>query len=452
MDTSQLKIFAPSSNSGLDQRASNPRSPLETPSDKVPLEQAPEFETDQIEACKFRIHYQEPHFIFRGSLPAAEQDYLLSYLKKVSAYKKIGSFQGQPLFSLYQAPLSSPAGERALSLRLKRRFEKQRIPAVATIAVNKLCQCECQHCSAVFYNHKAQADLDFEVLKRALLEAVELGVSHLLLLGGEPLLRKDLADLVASVPKHQSTVCLFSNGEYLSLAKCKALAEAGLMGVFVSLDSTDPETHNRLRRRPRLFHKALQGIENLQKSGIAVALSSYLSPQNLKEGHLEAMMDLGKKLEVQEVTFFDAIPSGRWLQEESCLLQDEDRKKILKLVLLYRKKADYPGITAQSTLTSPEGSAFCFAANTQFYLSAQGDLSPCDFTPLTVGRYPDFSIADLWKKMIRTPPYHERAKSCRMQDLCFRKKYIHPLGQNSQLPVLFPYDGHHVLHSKNILD
>ncbi len=88
----------------------------------------------------------------------------------------------------------------------------------------------------------------------------------------------------------------------------------------------------------------------------------------------------------------------------------------------------------QSTMTCGEGgSAFCFAANTQFYLTSRGEMCPCDFTPLTVGRFPEESIANLWNKMTATPPYDQRAKACRMQDPEFRKKFIEPI------PLKGPY-------------
>ena len=363
-----------------------------------------------------------------------EKKYLEVYLQKVSRYQVIGSFQESPVYSLYQPPLLSKAGQRALSFRLKRRFQGLRVPATATIAINKTCQCACEHCSAVFYNHHTAREMDFDVLKKALLESVELGVTNLILLGGEPLLRKDLFDLIASVPKDLSVVTLFTNGEYLTPEMCRGLRDAGLMGVFVSLDDTREEVHDQARGRPGLFRKALQGIENLKSAGILVALSSYLSPSKLKEGGFEAMMELGKDLGVHEITFFDAIPSGQWLRDTSCLLTVEDRQEIQQKVRHFRQLKTYPGLSVQSTMTSECGSAFCFAANTQFYLTAFGDMCPCDFTPLTIGRYPDHSIADLWKKMITTSPYNQRSKSCRMQSPEFRARYINTIPRTGPYP------------------
>lgn len=384
----------------------------------------------------FKVIYQNKHFKIldeEGLAPEA-QSYLETYLSQCSPYKIIGFYQNSPVFSLYQPPLASAPGIRSLQMRLKRRFEQVRIPANATIAVNRACQCECEHCSAVFYNHSSKKDLNTDELQQALHETVELGVTNLILLGGEPLLRKDLFSQIQKVDKQKSVVTMFSNGEYLTLDHCQKLAEAELMGVFISLDSTNEKIHDSLRKRPGLFKKALQGIENLQKVGILTAISSYLSPSRIRTGLLEDMMELGKKTGVNEVTFFDAIPSGRWIHSTDQVLQEKDRKEIAERVRFYRKSSNYPGIAAQSTLTSKTGSAFCFAANTQFYLTAHGEMCPCDFTPLTIGKFPEKSIKSLWKKMIQTPPYDCRVKSCRMQDQEFRRQYIDPLSLEKSFP------------------
>lgn len=211
------------------------------------------------------------------------------------------------------------------------------------------------------------------------------------------------------------------------------------MGGFVSLDSDQAHDHDRLRHRPDLFAKAIQGILNMKEAGLLTAISSYLSPQRLEDGIFEKMMELGRELKVNELTFFDAIPTGQWLNHPACLLRPRDRQQIQNLVRSYRLKNGYPGLSAQSTLTSETGSAFCFAANTQFYLSAHGEICPCDFTPLKFGRFPDNDIATLWKRMAHSAPYQNRAKSCRMQDPEFRKCYLSKIPNGSELPVDFKF-------------
>lgn len=383
----------------------------------------------------FKVTHQNGRLNLQEQGLAEEKaTYLREYLAKVNHYKVIGFFQGSPVYSLYQPPLTTEAGYRALVHRLKRRFDHEKFPATATISVTKACQCDCGHCSAAYYNRSAKKVLSKKEFVEVLHQTIALGVTTIIFLGGEPLLCPDLPALISSVSPLQASTIIFTNGEYLTPQMCRNLQQAGLLGAFVSLDSVAEAEHDYLRQRSGLFRRALAGIENMRKTGLMVGLSSYLSPERLREGIFEKTMEFGKKLGVHEVTFFDAIPSGRWLKDASCCLTPQDRVVIRDLVNTYRKKKAYPGLSVQSTMTGTCGSAFCFAANTQFYLTATGEMCPCDFTPLTIGRFPDQSIKKLWKKMVCTPPYNSRAKSCRMQDPLFRKQYIEPLSVAGPFP------------------
>lgn len=388
-----------------------------------------------MQSMRFKIEYKENKLICENySLSNPEFKYIDEYLTKVNKYKIIAFWEGSPLYSLYQPPLASRVGEKTMETRLKRKFQLKRIPASATISLTKACQCECDHCSAVFYNHSKERQLTSLQLQAAIKETVELGVSTIILLGGEPLLQKDIYKIIESIPKEEASVILFTNGEYLTPDNCKRLKDSGLLGAFVSIDTPNAEEHDSLRHRTGLFQKAMKGIENMNLAGLVPGISSYLSPERVLNGGFYDMMELGKNSGAKEVTFFDAIPSGRWLRDESHLLKEEDRLKIKEIVKEFRRKEDYPGMSVQSTMTSECGSAFCFAANTQFYLTAFGELCPCDFTPISIGKFPENSISELWDKLIHTAPYHKRSKVCRMQNKDFRDKYIYKIPKEGPYP------------------
>jgi MoaA/NifB/PqqE/SkfB family radical SAM enzyme len=384
----------------------------------------------------FDIIYQNGKLEYiNHSLSQPESEYIRTYIEQNNKYKKIGMYESSPVVSLYQPPLSSKAGLRSLENRLQRKFSASRFPATATISLTKSCQCECEHCSAVYYNHSDKPNLSTELLIEAISQTIDLGVTTLILLGGEPLLRKDLDKILASIDTQKTTVILFTNGEHLTIDKCTMLKENGLLGAFVSFDSWIEEEHDSLRKRKGLFKKAITAIENMNRVGLISGISSYLSSERLKENGFEKLVHFTKEIGAQELTLFDAIPSGRWLRDESNLLKPEDRFTIKELVRTYRKYPSTPGLSVQSTMTSGDcGSAFCFAANTQFYLTAAGEMCPCDFTPLTIGKFPEKNISDLWKLMIGTPPYHRRSKACRMQDSNFRSQYILKIPDHGPFP------------------
>lgn len=156
----------------------------------------------KLKPLPFQVKYEKNAFILQedGGLPKRQRQYLETYLCKASFKKVIGTFRSAPVLSLYQAPLPSSPGVRSLSMRLRRRFGKKRIPATATLGVNKACQCACEHCSAYYFNKSSKPELKTEDLKQVIRETVDLGATQIIFLGGEPLLRGDLTELIRAVP------------------------------------------------------------------------------------------------------------------------------------------------------------------------------------------------------------------------------------------------------------
>ncbi|MEK7776796.1 MAG: SPASM domain-containing protein, partial [Planctomycetota bacterium] len=87
-----------------------------------------------------------------------------------------------------------------------------------------------------------------------------------------------------------------------------------------------------------------------------------------------------------------------------------------------------------SIINSPRGVG-CYGAQSQFYMTAYGDINPCDFNPINFGNVRDMSIQEIWKKMVSHPDFSKRYPTCRMQSKAYRKKYIDPLPKDVRLPV-----------------
>lgn len=373
---------------------------------------------------------------FADAAPQDLRDYVNAYLAKVARYRNITPERPYATFSLYQPPIATAAGTRGLWMRLRRKYERVRIPATVTVGTTKHCQCVCQHCSADYHMASFRPQLPLKTLLAGVQEAVELGVTNVILVGGEPLLHKGVFELIAGIDPAKANVIMFSNGELLTPANCRKLKDAGLFGLYVSLDDTQAARHDAARARPGLFDKACRGLRNANEAGLVAGISSYLTHDKLAAGEFDAMMELGRTLGAREITFFDAIAVGRNDENNTqhTFLSSADRLEIDRLTRHYRGLPEFPALSPQSVLTSAEGSGFCFAANTQFYLSATGEVTPCDFTPLTAGRYPDQSIAELWRLLTDNDIYRTRSRVCRMQDPDFRNQTINRIPITAERP------------------
>ena len=168
-------------------------------------------------------------------------------------------------------PLGGPSG-RSLAVvdRMARPLRDLRI------SVTDRCNFRCTYCmpreifgSEFHFLPRAEL-LTFEEITRLAALFMGQGVDKLRLTGGEPLLRRDLEQLVAQLAalpgKHDLT--LTTNGSLLA-RKAQALANAGLRRITVSLDSLDDEVFGRLNDVDFPVSRVLDGIAAAERAGLA---------------------------------------------------------------------------------------------------------------------------------------------------------------------------------------
>lgn len=341
------------------------------------------------------------------------------------------------VFSMYHPPCPSPADARMAEAFLSSMLLKRLVPMAATIGVTANCQCQCMHCSAKKLS-KTKTILTTDELKEVSRQCVDLGIVNITFTGGEPLLRTDLEEVISSVPLEKAITLVFTNALGLTTKRVQSLKRAGLFGVHISLDSAEPSEHDRLRGYQGTFQAVEQGVKNALKAGLLVGISTYVTKDKALNHDILPIAELCAQWGVHQISVFDAIQTGGLMEQEGISLDKEARKVLLKDSNRINKK--FKGrtrVVTQSWTNSGQGySRFigCLAANWQLHINAQGDFTPCDFTPLSFGNPREESLKDLWEKITKHPDYCYRKQTCRMQDPDFRRKYIETIPKGADLP------------------
>ena len=135
------------------------------------------------------------------------------------------------------------------------------------ISVTDKCNFRCTYCmpaEGLPWLKKAEI-LSYEELVRIARVAVSIGIEQIRLTGGEPLVRRDVPELVRSLRKIEGlrSLSITTNGILLK-QQAGALAEAGLTRVNVSLDSLVREKFAKIARRDQMA-RVLEGLEELEK-------------------------------------------------------------------------------------------------------------------------------------------------------------------------------------------
>ena len=158
------------------------------------------------------------------------------------------------------------------------------------ISVTDRCNFRCVYCmpKEVFgrdYEFLARGELlTFEEIERVSRVAVGLGVAKLRITGGEPLARRDVERLVAMLAALPVDLTLTTNGAMLA-AKARALADAGLRRITVSLDSLDDATFRALNDADFPVAKVLEGIEAARGAGLPVKVNCVVK-RGVNEGEI----------------------------------------------------------------------------------------------------------------------------------------------------------------------
>ncbi|HVJ66982.1 MAG TPA: GTP 3',8-cyclase MoaA, partial [Caulifigura sp.] len=168
------------------------------------------------------------------------------------------------------------------------------------ISVTDRCNIRCFYCmpadNVQFMERKEL--LTFEEIERFVLAVVPLGINKLRLTGGEPLVRRDLHRLVerlARIPGIDD-IGMTTNGILLA-EQAKALYDAGLRRLNVSLDALSPEKFREITRRDG-YEKVLEGIEAAKKVGFESIKINAVAIRGLTED--------------------EVVPFGRFARETGC--------------------------------------------------------------------------------------------------------------------------------------
>lgn len=162
-------------------------------------------------------------------------------------------------------------------------------PTFVTVAVTYRCQARCVHCYANSPERPHEPEPTTEQLKSVISQVKALGAMAVHFSGGEPLLRKDLFELIRYARDLGLLTRINSNGLLLDEENTGQLKAAGLTECGVSLDSADPETHDRLRGVPGLHEKVLQGIRNLARQKIPIRIMSLALKEKVPDGVAETI-------------------------------------------------------------------------------------------------------------------------------------------------------------------
>ena len=180
------------------------------------------------------------------------------------------------------------------------------------ISITDRCNLRCRYCMPQSVNWVEHAEvLRYEEILQIAAAAIEIGITHFKVTGGEPLVRKGVVDFIRqlrSLPGCKA-VTLTTNGILLQQL-AQPLADAGLDAVNVSLDAVDEKRYAEITGMDGL-HQVLQGIDAALQAGIQTKINSVLLQD--AQDQIVPLARLAQQKPV-DVRFIELMPIGEGTQ------------------------------------------------------------------------------------------------------------------------------------------
>lgn len=179
------------------------------------------------------------------------------------------------------------------------------------------CPLQCAYCSNPVDYAYSDAELDTATWLRVFREAEALGVVHINLTGGEPLLRQDLEALLAGANTLRLFTNLVTSGIPLTQERLARLADAGVRSIQLSIQSLQAARMQQMTGGRWLDHK-LRAAEWVKKLGLPLTLNMVLHRDNLSE--IAEMIALAERLDADRLELANAQYLGWALLNRDGLL------------------------------------------------------------------------------------------------------------------------------------
>ncbi len=293
---------------------------------------------------------------------------------------KVAKISGRYFWRLAAPGFPSKASKIMQTHEVNRFFSGNQRKGLRSLifCITNQCALNCEHCFE-WENLNLGEPLSREEILDIIHKYQDFGTTQIMLSGGEPMMRiKDLIWILQST-KPGTDFWIITSGIGFNSVRARALKNAGLTGVMVSLDHFDKERHNAFRGYDKAFEAAMSAIENANSNEMVTALSlcatkTFTSYQNLIE-----YMELAKSMGVAFVQILEPRAVGR-LRGKDVALSRNQIKLLEDFYLEFnnsRLYAEYPII---QYLGYHQRKAGCFGCGDRFfYINTKGEAQVCPY-------------------------------------------------------------------------
>jgi AdoMet-dependent heme synthase len=343
------------------------------------------------------------------------------------------------------------ASERALHNAHMGQADFNMAPFTIAWEVTRACAYACVHCRADALHTPDPEELNTEEALHLIDRLADFGSPILIFTGGDPMMRKDLYQLISHATQKGLRCSLTPTATALpTTARLEKARDAGIRRIALSLDAPVPEIHDNFRQVPGSWQRTMDILRRAQQVGLSVQVNTTVAKHNVNI--LNEMIPFLQEVGAVQWSLFFLVPTGR--AQASNMISAEEHERVFnwlydlsknapfdikstaapmyRRVAIERKRAEQG---ADKPVTF-QGAGFQYAdglnrptrgvndGNGFLFISHVGDIQPSGFLPLTAGNVRHDDVIDIYRHSalfmdLRSPDKIKgRCGICEYRDVC----------------------------------
>jgi AdoMet-dependent heme synthase len=317
--------------------------------------------------------------------------------------------------------------------------------------VTRACAYACVHCRADAMHTPDPNELKTDEALRLIDRLAEFGSPILIFTGGDPMMRRDLHELIAYATQKGLRCSLTPTATALpTTARLEKVRDAGIRRIALSLDAPRPEIHDEFRQVKGSWQRTMDILRRAQSIGVSVQVNTTVAKHNVDI--LDEMVPFLQEVGAVQWSLFFLVPTGRAQAENMISPEQHERvfnwlydlsknapfdikataAPMYRRVAIERKRAEQ----GSGTPVTFQGAGFQYAdglnrptrgvndGNGFLFISHVGDIQPSGFLPLTAGNVRTDDVIDVYRNSklftdLRTPDKIKgRCGICEYRDVC----------------------------------
>lgn len=278
------------------------------------------------------------------------------------------------------------ATKKATEKRKKAEENGEHIPAFLISSITSSCNLHCAGCYSR-QNHACSDDapvnqLTGEEWNKIFEEADDLGISFILLAGGEPLLRWDV---ITEAAKHKNILFpIFTNGFLIADKYIELFDKHRNLLPIISIEGDKDATDS--RRGGGVYDKVMDSMKLIKDKDLIFGVSVTVTTENMDEVYSREFIDNMLELGCKAVIYVEFVPVT---EEAKHLAPGDSERKIMK-AKLDKLREDVEDMVFVSFPGDEKSSGGCVAAGRGFFhINSHGGAEPCPFSP-----YSDINVKE----------------------------------------------------------